>query len=533
MARKSGLAKKAVKQVVAPFSAAWYALHGRGQKLGGASRPKIVIGKARARRVVRITRAPPKRAGPIPYILSKHKKLIPKKYPQRLKQVYYIQPPGSYVELEADKQGTITNPYQLYSVTSSGPTNASIMLFNVSVTENHWVPQRAPVLQGLGYRTGNQLVGTDGALPGYGALFSNTHNDSFIYRNDATSTSLRSHPCPMYQNGLAESAAEYTTGGTGNYYNVPNNVLESISYRLRVSNPLIAPQQLSIKVVKYDNGDETPLYPGSMGDTQVDMESHIRSLCNARTWTGRGFKTLHSQTVYLPGLRAGTKQTFKNVSKHLTLNYLRSQYRKTYNATSMGALGTQAKPSFGLADDGFFNAVYIIVSSTLTTDTYVATVETEQNATNPETKETGIPQINTYPPVGLTTGTYQTIGAGAKFGIQGTVTVNHRVKETQRAIGHVTASQLQVLTDQINQLKLLQAPVQATSRDSVHSPLPPCGIDDELALSLDSDGEVPDSDDEPLSGEDECEEPFTPGMRKLVKEALKKKHSDSESCQGE
>lgn len=247
-------------------------------------------------------------------------------------------------------------------------------------------------------------------------------------------------------------------------------MLEGISYKLRVSNPLVAPQKLSIKVVKYDNGEETPLFPGSMGDTQTDMEGHIRSLCNARTWTARGFKTLHAQTVSLPGLRAGTKQVFKTLSKRLTLNYLRSQYRKTYNATSMGTLGTQATPSFGLADDGFFNAVYIIVSSTLTTDTYVSTVEVEKNATNPETKETGIPQVASYPPTGLTADGFVTIGRGAQFGIQGTVTVHHRVKETQRAIGHVTASQLQSLTDQIAELKLLGAPVQDTSRDSVPSP---------------------------------------------------------------
>ena len=120
----------------------------------------------------------------------------------------------------------------------------------------------------------------------------------------------------------------------------------------------------------------------------------------------------------------------------------------------MGTLGIQASPSFGLADDGFFNAVYIIVSSTLTTDTYVSTVEVEKNATNPETKETGIPQIANYPPTGITTAGYQTIGRGAMFGVQGTVTVNHRCKEVQRAVGHAEAAQLSNLQEQINTLKL-------------------------------------------------------------------------------
>ena len=116
------------------------------------------------------------------------------------------------------------------------------------------------------------------------------------------------------------------------------------------------------------------------------------------------------------GMRAGTKLQYHNIKKQISLNYLRSQYRKTYNANSLSTMGLQAKPSFGLVDDGFFNACYIVVSSTLVDNEYIATVEVEKSATNPETKETGIPQLATYPPTGLAATGYRTIGEGAQFG---------------------------------------------------------------------------------------------------------------------
>lgn len=472
-----GVAKKIAAQTVASTGAISYgsslaAKYYAKTRKTGTSRVKMgkarrVKGKPRVTaRVIKITRKTPvvrKRAGPIP-----HTKVasIKKRFPEKLYQIYHITNDSTYVELEAGKQGTITNPDQIYSTPSTNPSNASIMLFNVSCTENHWFPQGVPTSQGIGYRTGNQLVGIDNQLPGYGALTGTSQNESFIYRNNATSTNLQSKVCPMFQSGLAESSSSFIDNSVTQFYNIPNNILESVSYKLRFSNPLIAPQKLSVKIVKYDNGDETPLHPASMGDTQADMESHIRTLCNARTWTGRGFKTLDVQTIYMPGLRGGTKQQFHTLSKSLTLNYLRSQYRKTYNANNMGTLGIQASPSFGLADDGFFNAVYIIVSSTLTTDTYVATVEVEKNATNPETKETGIPQIATYPPTGLDNVGYTQIGNGAHFGVQGTVTVNHRVKETQRAIGHAESAQLSLLQQQIDDLKLNSKPKVETESDS-------------------------------------------------------------------
>lgn len=196
-----------------------------------------------------------------------------------------------------------------------------------------------------------------------------------------------------------------------------------------------------------------------MGTTQSEMHAHVNSLCNARNWTDpHKFTDIWTHTIRMAGMRAGTKLYYHNIKKSLNLNYLRSQYRKTYNANNLATIGLQAKPSFGLVDDGFFNACYIVVSSTLTDNEYIATVEVEKNATNPETKETGIPVIATYPPTGLAATGYRTIGQGAQFGISGTITVNHRVQAIRRAIGSAEATAVLALQKQIDELKLNSKP---------------------------------------------------------------------------
>ncbi|AXQ66164.1 MAG: putative capsid protein [Cressdnaviricota sp.] len=386
--------------------------------------------------------------------------MIRKKFPQKLSQIYYICSEGTYLDIDTTS-GTITNPDLLYSTPSTEFGNASIMLFNVSCTENHWIPEQSSATQGLGYRTGNQLCPADntgGADIGY----DNIPNNSFIWKSNALSTKLTSVVSPFWQNGLAESASNYTPGPVvnpgSNVYTVPNNILSGISINLKVHNPLICPQYLTVKVVKYDNGDDSPLKPGTFGTTASEAAGHVNSLCNARAWTGRGFKDLWHKTIKMPGIRGGTKLQHFTIKKSLNLNYLRSQYRKTYNANSMATLGLQATPSFGLAEDGFFNSVYIVVSSTLTTDKYISTCSIEKNATNPEQLETGIPQVANYPPVGLSEIGYQTVGRGAQFGIGGKIGVFHCVKETARTIGTAEITALKALQDQIDELKLLKAP---------------------------------------------------------------------------
>lgn len=461
-----GVAKKIAAQTIASTGAIGYGAstaakyYAKTVKTGKANvkmgKARRVKGKLRVKaRVVKVTRAKKKVKSSVP---NAKLSAMKKRYPQKLTQTYYITSESSYLDVgSTGNQGTLTNPDAIYSNPSVKFDNASIMLFNVSVTENHWVPQGVVSSQGLGYRTGIQLCPVDGqtGVPGYGETSS--QNDSFIYKNNASSTGLVSVVSPFKQNGLAEPATDYISGGTPSQsvFNIPNNVLQGLDINIKVHNPLIAPQYITIKVVRASNGEETPLFPGAFGTTQDEATAQVNSLCNARRWTDpHKFKDLWTHTIRMDGMRAGTKLKYHNIKKSLTLNYLRSQYRKTYNANSLSTIGLQAKPSFGLVDDGFFNACYIVVSSTLTDNEYIATVEVEKNATNPESKETGIPQLATYPPTGLATTGYRQIGDGAQFGISGSISVHHRVQSIRRAIGSAESEAVLLLQNQIDELKI-------------------------------------------------------------------------------
>lgn len=156
--------KFAVKTITAGYGTSLAAkYYGKTSKTG---KSVIKLGKARrvkkpsvTARVVKITRVKRKIAGPVPTIKGA---MINKRYPQSLSQTYYLTSQSSYLDIGTDGlSGTITNPDAIYSTPSVKFDNASIMLFNVSVTENHWVPQGVIPSQGLGYRTGIQLCPSD------------------------------------------------------------------------------------------------------------------------------------------------------------------------------------------------------------------------------------------------------------------------------------------------------------------------------------------------------------------------------------
>ena len=291
-----------------------------GMKRGPYKTKKVIIGKGRKGGATSVKR---RAKGPVP---SAKLSAMKKRYPQTLSQTYYLTSESSYLAVgSSGNQGTITNPDSIYSTPSVKFDNASIMLFNVSVTENHWTPQGVISTQGLGYRTGIQICPADDlpGPPGFGEL--TDQNDSFIYRNNATSTRLVSASCPFKQNGLAEPATDFINGSgpSQSSFTCPNNVLKSVDINIKVHNPLIAPQYLTIKLVRASNGEETPLKPGQFGLTQDDANAQVNSLCNARDWTDpHKFKQVWKHTIRMDGMRSGTKLKYHSIKKSITLNYL-------------------------------------------------------------------------------------------------------------------------------------------------------------------------------------------------------------------
>jgi hypothetical protein len=443
------LIRKAVAQV-----GGGTALAGKLMNMGGKKKPKRKaprVGNLRGRPKSGVDWGKvtfgPKRTAAVPrrsVYTAKHLR----QYPQVLAQKYYVTSKESYVPLGIT-DGTITNPDMLYSPSSLSWENASIMMFNISNTEAHWVPVTA--LPVTGYRTGTQLVGLTAGTPGDLV----TPNTSFIWENNALSTNLQSRQCPFSQNGLAENAV-----GANARYTIPPSLLSGVTWNLKVCNPTIQAQMLSVKLVRYNDGADGVLLPGTFGDTATDVGALVNTMCNARAWTDpQQFSTIYSKTYRIPGIRPGTRIRMVDISHKCSMSYLRTQYRKQYNASSMSTIGTQAKPSFILAEDGkFFNSCFLLVSSTCIDDQYIADVSVEKDTgTNPEYLER-MPQIATYPPVGIPatvdSGKYKPVAVGAQFGISGTVSVFHRVSAIRRSIGSATADAILDLQSQLNSLSV-------------------------------------------------------------------------------
>jgi hypothetical protein len=339
-------------------------------------------GKPRGPRKANVTRPKGRLAAYTPFRAQYDSKIKPtmklkqmyKRYPQTLMQQYFITSATAYESLNGDADGTVTNMDQIYSTSSVSWENSSIMVMNVSATEMHWKPLTT-LSPNNGFRTGTQLTNT---ASGQEIGIDTNLNDAFLYVNDATNTNLLSRITPFRQTGLAENAlgSFAITGGTNPgivQYMTPNSVLQGLSWHFKLTNPLIVPIKLSIKVVKYNDGSST-LRPGSVGADDLERQDFVRTLTNACSWTDpQKFTTLHTETHTLPGLRSGTKLRVKKSTKFLSLNYLRTQYRKSYNSGNFATIGLQAKPSYTVADDqSMFNSVFIVVSAKCVDDQYIA-----------------------------------------------------------------------------------------------------------------------------------------------------------------
>lgn len=407
----------------------------RGRPPGSKNKPK-----ARAMRKIRgtLTSLRPREYTPKDNV----------RFPQKLSQTYYLTPITSYHDLDPGVDGTITNPNYLTSVSSSEFSTSSIVILNLSNTEAHWVPRRN-VAERV-YRTGTQLTGIVGGAPG----IPTSPNDSFLWYNNALNLSLNSDKCPMKQNGLAENAVGAYAGG-GADYTIPNSVLTGCMLNIEVGNPCIQDIMLSIKVIR--RSDSTTIAPATFGTDAGTAQNNINTMCNARNWTDPNFfSQIYSKTVRLKGIKTGNKMKYVKIKKNLSMNYRRSQYRKQYNADNMANIGTQAKPSYTISEDNsMYNACYVVISATLTSDTYIADVQAEVQGAGTGLPAERVPQIAEYPPLSVGgAGRYTEIPEGCIFKFGGTVSVFHRAEAIRRAIGGAVNDEVLQLQQQIDELKL-------------------------------------------------------------------------------
>lgn len=382
-------------------------------------------------------------------------KEMERKFPQVLSQTYYITSPESYSDLNPGVDGTLTNADMLYSVPSVEWTNSSIHLFNVHNTEAHWFPNPQGQQTNRGYRTGTQLtnIPDDTQL----GTVSTSSNDSFIFVNDPTNVRLTSLQCPFKQNGLAENALGAFAGGSTNW-TIPNSSLEAIYINLKVGNPTIQDEYITLKVIRLNDGDTT-LEPGTLGVDNAQRTALTQTICNSGKFTNpQQFSTIYSMRIRIPGIKTGNKLQQRTIRKKLSLHYLRSNYRKQYNANNLSSIGLDAQPSYVLSDDDtFFNGVFIVLQSNCIDDQYIADINIEKGDTTIPQYYERVPQVATYPPVGIPSnvegGKYKKIAGGAQHTVSGSITCIHRVQSKRRAIGDATNTALNNLQEQIKRLE--------------------------------------------------------------------------------
>lgn len=191
-------------------------------------------------------------------------------------------------------------------------TNSSIHLFNVHNTENLWYPNPQGVSSNEGYRTGTQLT-NEPADTQLGTK-STFQNDSFIFVNDPTNVRLTSVQCPFKQNGLAENAVGAYAGG-GERYTIPNSSLESLNINLKVGNPTLQDEFITLKVVRYNDGQKT-LEPGTLGDDNAQRTQLTQTMCNSGKFTNpQEFSTIYSKRFRMAGLKTGQKMRYYSIKR--------------------------------------------------------------------------------------------------------------------------------------------------------------------------------------------------------------------------
>ena len=378
-----------------------------------------------------------------------------KMFPETIYQKYYVTSQDAYIDLNPGVNGTITNTDLIYSTPPSSWENASIMIFNIHNTEAQGLPQSDT--GNTGYRSGNQLVGAAKEGETYGT--DTNLNDAFIWQSNATSTNIGSRISPFYQSAIPETALDaYTLLQTGNT-GVPrlaNSVLKSVEWDFHIHNPGISRVRMGLKLVKYDNGAASPLQPGSLGPTVLEGGELLNSLCNHAVRTDNTkFKTLYTKSWIMEGLKLNGKLKTYHIKGKKTLNFLRSQYRRQWNANNIATLGTQSTTSLTLADDfSFFNSTFLVLSCSAIDDRYIASVTVEKGTPGggaPEYFE-NMPQVTQGFPVGIPAsveaGKYDTIGP-CQFAIGGSVKIFRGVRDLKRVISGSVATELNALKSQV------------------------------------------------------------------------------------
>lgn len=402
-----------------------------------------------------------------------------KKLPHSIMQRYFLCPSGNL-----DSNNVLSFPQDMFTSNPSvDAKHMSSVVLKLSVCENHLNPHN--------YNIGKQLVPY--------SMGEYVGANTMVWENNADNTALQTVQIPYQVNkfpvsGYASRWMKPSGTDATVDFEMPSSVITGVNLNLVFKaggQPF--DQTLCVKVVRCNL--PVAFKPGewASADGVVPAEVIQRELTNRGNFTSRlAFDTIWTKSILLRGIKGGNQKipTIR-LKKFIKTQYLRSTIRRVSTAGDQATLGSQALPNSYESQDGYFNNLYVVISSKCVDDQYVATITRDIAdaglGDNQYTREE-MGTLAAIPPK-------QTNGVGLAvnklscfFRYGGQFSVYRRVKEADTGITgglNQTAANVQSLQDQINELQAIIG--EHADDDSSHD----SGIVEE---------EVESSDEEDLGG---------------------------------
>ena len=378
--------------------------------------------------------------------------------------------------------GYMTKTRSLRSRPAKDEKSNSIVVFRIDCSERHFDPAK--------YRAGTQILpskvpdvypavpppagtGLAGPMPQDYFIFTQNHdNDMLIPMVDQFGLNpqeTQKLEIPYTINANPDASVSPDDLFSPATYTIPNSLLSQIKINLQFSHLLTLNQQLTLKLVRYSgpdpivSGDWSPKVQEYAGQTaaqlvvqqaQQDIEA-IKRICNRTDATnGRFYSTLWQKSIVMKGLKTGQRLRTHRVNQTLNVNLKRSTCRKVIKTAETTQLGQSVLPTFEVDTNmAMYNQVFLVVSSRLFEESYVADVTVEHGSALHEHLPC-VSLLPVAPPAG-----YDPVSSPykfptyAQFDFKGTIDVVHKVRNITRGTQYETSSAIGELQTQVAELQ--------------------------------------------------------------------------------
>lgn len=380
---------------------------------------------------------------------KKKTKQYRKKLPHNIMQRYFLTPSGNL-----DSNGVLSFPQDMFTSNPSvDAKHMSTVVLSLGACENHLNPHN--------YNIGKQTVPY--------SMGEYVGANTIVWENNSTNTALETVQIPYQVNkfpvsGFASRWMKPTGTSAEVDFEMPTSVITGVNLNLVFKaggQPF--DQILSVKLVRCNLPVAFRSGEWASADGVVSTEVIQRELCNRANFTSRlAFDTIWTKSIKLRGVKGGNQKIpTVRLKKFIKMQYLRSTIRRVSTAGDQATLGSQALPNTYESQDGYFNNMFVVISSKCVDDQYVATITRDLAdaglGDNQNTREE-LGTLAAIPPQQINAAGAAVNKLSCFFRYGGQFSVYRKVKEADTGITgglNQTAANVQSLQDQINELQSL------------------------------------------------------------------------------